>query len=571
MQTRASIGTAQSARIQSKVMGLPTFVRKWLKSRYLSTFSFTCPGMPTVCVYDLMQDLKFLPPDKNYTQVGEVIDYYVSKMKAILYKPNSTIRTLIVMVDRAPPPIKRLVTHGARYKNKDVLPTEGAPYLNSGKLPEGPWIRFAGNYQLLEREFYARLFNALMAIVPKPGQMLVLHGFPGYSEWATVHHQHAYSTTSNARGQMLRVHTWTIDELPLTEEREKQDSKLYERVFINEHVAPCEQLPQGMIIKQEWTEASNSISEADGAMFFYDHFFPHDNIIFMCNDGDVFRYALLYSFERLNGNNNTFRNCHYLRIPYKVKEGKEYFGTGAAPAYEYVDFNALYVAVNEDVAMRAAGLQNNVATLCFLMIMAASDFFKDHMKGIGKEKVVWSTFMSHLNLFTHMVQMSKGVVPDTREPRSVVLDEDLYVHFVNLCYKEKYVPKKQKPSYEEVELKCNSTAFAQKDVEYCMPDIDTKRVWCRRVEWNMEYELNTPRNKCPDPFRTVDGISYYGYEIKDDGEPTLAKCVSERNDVPLDEVFAQHLLRNRKRGGRPILSEDKKRKIIEEYDEEGAV
>lgn len=556
-------------------MGLPTFVREWLKTRYLHCFKFSLDGVPTVAIKDLMEDIKFIPPDANYSTVGDVVGYFVSKIKAILFKPGTSIRTLIVMVDRAPPPIKRLVTHGPRYKGKDVLSAEEGPYLgahDTDLLFDGPWIRFAGNYKLLQRELYPRLFNALMTLQVKPGQMLILHGFPGYTEWTTVHYQHAYSTVGNGRGQVLQVHTWcTASELPLTEARERNDPDLYNRVFINEHVAPCAEHPRGFIRREEWAEARNDIAEADAAMFYYDHWFGNENVLLMCNDGDVFIYGLLYAYERLVQANNTFRNQHHLRIPFKVKKGTEYFGTGPVPPYEYVDFNALYVAVNEDPIMRAAGMQHNVASLCFLMILAETDFFKGHMKGLGKDTIVWTTFMDHLRFFTHLVQMSKGVVPDSRTPRTSIIDADLFIQFVNLCYAEKYTSKKKSKedqTHEQIEATCNATKNAQKDPDYCMPSTETKRVWYARAKWNFEYIVNTLRGNqhSPDPFKQLDGQSYYGYVRLPDGSAAVAERVCDRDYEAVDEVFAQHLLKNRKHGGKPTLTEDKKRKIVEAFE-----
>lgn len=323
-------------------MGLPTFVRKHLSTKYLPAFTFELKGNPTVAIYDLMQDLKFLPAD--VTTLESAINFYINKIKSILYKNGTSIRTIIVMVDRKPPPVKRMVTHGKRYEKKDVLKGKG-PFLPEcgADLVPTPWIRFAGNYKLLQREFYPRLFNAFINgqnIVPKVGQSIILHGFPGYAEYVAVYKQQPHMINNNHLGHELQLHTWNIArELPIKKERELRDPDLYNRVFIIENVAPSQQFPNGYMRREEWEDAKNDISEADGAMFFYDHWFQRDEIIFMCNDGDIFAYSLLYAAERVTMN-NSFRNNHYIRIPNKTTDG--FFAEGETPTYEYIDVNRMY-------------------------------------------------------------------------------------------------------------------------------------------------------------------------------------------------------------------------------------
>lgn len=562
-------------------MGLPTFVRNYLRTKYLPAFTFELKSNPTIAIYDLMQDLKYLPDE--ITTLDSAINFFISKIKAILYKNGTSIRTIIVLVDRKPPPVKRMVTHGARYKDKDVLKGKG-PFLpeNGNDLIPTPWIRFAGNYKLLQRELYPRLFNAFIDgnhIVPKPGQSIILHGFPGISEWVTVYKQQPHVLNTNFAGQELHLHKWNVaTELPLTKEREQNDPDLYNRIYIIENVAPSPQFPVGYMRKEEWVEAKNDISEADGAMFFYDHWFQNDEILFMCNDGDVFAYGLAYSSERVTMN-NTFRNVHRVRIPNKTVD--DFFEKDDRPKYEYVDFNALYCMVKEDPEMKAAGVQNHVMTLVFLMIMAESDFFKGHMKGVGKDKFVWKTFLSSMSVFRHMVQSSKGVVPSTRTPRAIYLDEDLFRIFVNYCYVEKYGKSarkslKRKPdanlTYDELAEQCKKGANAQKDAEYHMPSRNKIRLWSRQVLWNLYYYRNTPfgNEHSPDPFEKLDDLPYYPYVMDEKtGKYEMSNVVCARQK-PIDEVFAQHLYRNRRKRTNGHLADaptdETKKRLIDAFD-----
>lgn len=540
-------------------MGLPTFARRYINQTYNGAFSYVCPkgpqGDPTVCVYDLMKDMKWMP--ETVLTVDDALTFLTNKIKDLLLK-MPTIRVVIICVDRKPPPVKRMVTHGKRYKGKDVFEAKNGPYLPtkaSGLIPT-PWIQFAGNYKLLQREFYPRLFNAFMdgsKIAPNPGQMIVLHGFPAYSEWVTVYGQQNYHIGTNDRGQIKQVHMWRTDiELPITKAMEKEDKDLYNRIYVFENVPPCAQFPQGYLRREEWLEAKNDISESDGAMFFYDHWFQNENIMFICNDGDVFAYGLLYSYERVTSQ-NTFRNNHIICIPYKKTKDNEWFAPDAIPKNEYVDLNQLYVMVKEDASMKAAGVQNNVLTLVFLLIMAESDFFKEYMKGLGADTIIWKVFFSNLKMFSHMVQSSKGVAPSTRTPREIVLDEDLFRLFTHYCYIQKYgktVKKKAKTddiTYEMLKEHTQSGAKGAKDPDYHLPDRNKIRLWARQVEWNLLYYRNTPfgNDHSPNPFQMWEGLPYFPY-IKNPttGKPEMTTVVSARRK-PVDEVYSQHFYVNR--------------------------
>lgn len=559
-------------------MGLPTFARKYLKETYTDAFSFSAPdgsGKPTVCVYDLMKDLKYMP--ENIQTLGDAIIYLVSKIKYVLLK-IPTIRVIIVCVDRRPPPVKRMVTHTGRYKSKDVFETKGGPYLPRlmKDLIPSPWIRFAGNYKLLQREFYPRLFNAFMDgqhIVPSPGQMIVLHGFPGYTEWITVYGQKNHHIGTNERGQIEQVHHWKVDgELPITKGMEREDPDMYNRVYVIENVPPCAQFPNGYLRKEEWKEAKNDISEADGAMFYYDHWFQNENILFICNDGDIFSYALLYSSERTTAQ-NTFRNNHFICIPYKKIKDNEFFAPGQIPAYEYIDVNRLYVLVKEDACMKAAGVQNNVLTLVFLLIMAGSDFFKEYMKGLGAETVIWKVFFGNLKMFSHMVQSSKSVTPSTRTPRVIVLDEDMFRIFTHYCYIQKYgktARKKAKTddlTYDMLQNHTRKGANGEKDSDYHLPDRNKIRLWARQVEWNLLYYKNTPfgNEHSPNPFEMWDGLPYYPYvkEGLETGKPEMTTVVSAKRK-PIDEVYSQHMYANKKKTEKKI-SNEQKQAVIDAY------
>lgn len=576
-------------------MGIDSFVRAYLKRHYTRAFSFTMPNNHSIVIMDLMEHMKSVP--KSVITLDDLTWHLVNKIKVNLFKKGN-VRVLVVLVDKDPPPVKRMVEHENRYKGKDVLDPKDGPYLpvKGTDLIVNPWIRFAGSYINLQRELYPRLLNAFMDpyyITPRPGQSIIFHGFPGYCEYETVFKQQPYALEQNSRGEVKRIHQWNVaTELPITEEMEKRDKDLYNRVFIYENVVACEMYPRGFIRKEEYVDAKNSINEADGAMFFYDHYFQNENILYCCNDGDIFPYGILYGFERIV--KGTFRNIHYACLPYKKEKDNEFFADGDVPDFEYVDLNMLYILICDDINFKAAGVQTPIGTMAFLIIMGGSDFFHDYMKDLGAEKVIWATFFKCLKLFSHMIQIPQGVTPSTRTPRPVILDEELFRLFVLYCYIEKYgdsiekektkqSKKKRKNTkiglpysggpeitLNDLKLRCKHDAKGnpRDDTDLHVPSRNTIRLWSRQVLWNLLYFKNAPfgAQHVPDPFELYDGVPYYPY-VRDaeTGKPKMIDVVCARQK-PVDEVHSQWLYRNRRKD-KKTLTQEKKQKIIEEFDE----
>lgn len=234
-------------------MGIQSFVRQYLKSKYGKAFSFSPPGDVTVVIKDLMEHMQTIP-EASINSLDDLLQFHVNIVKSVLYSQGNRIHTMHILVDREPPPVKRMIEHKERYKKIDMLPAEGAPYLpvkGSDVIPN-PWIRFSSNFRLRQREYFPRLFNVLMDerwIMPRPGQKIVLHGFPGYSEYVRVYSQKKDAFEGNARGEILQIHRWNpATELPITPEMEERDPDLYNRVYMFQHVPPCSEWPQGLIL-----------------------------------------------------------------------------------------------------------------------------------------------------------------------------------------------------------------------------------------------------------------------------------------------------------------------------------
>lgn len=513
-------------------MGLPTETREALKKRYSKAFSFSIGNdRPTVAIYDLMMDVKFAPD--NVKTINDMITYLTNKIMTILRSREYAIREIVVAVDRAPVPVKKMIAHKKRYKSKQILEANCGAHLdaNPNSAIPSPWIGFAGNFHLLQRELYPRLFNAFMMMTPPyPGQTIYLHGFPGTTKWVTTYQQNAFALGTSPYGEIEEVQLWNTQyDLPITEDMEKKDPNLYQRIYMIQHTE------QGQLLRNEWKEAKNDIAEVDSAMFYYDHWFQNQTILLLCNDGDIFSYGLLYSYERVTPQ-NAFRNKHIGCLKYKKKKG-DIFPPDEVPKWEYIDFNELYVLVKEDPQMRAAGVQNPIVTLVFIIIMTGTDFFEQYMQGVGVKDHIWKPFFEHIELFTHLVQSSNGVLGSTRTAREIILDEDLFRIFVYFCYQHKY---NKDASYEELKLLCSK----RKKEEEHLPDRNTVRLWARQVEWNLLYYKNSPFGKPPDPFEKLGDLPYFPYINDAEKGPIQVDAVAPRRKH-IDEVYLQHMWKRR--------------------------
>jgi len=567
-------------------MGLESWTKERLIKWYRHAFSYDLKAAPEVAIVDLMQFLKAIPDD--IITLNDLVGFYVSIVLALFNKYPS-LTHIVVCVDRAGvhSPVKAMVTHTKRYKGVDVLDPAKGPYLPlKGIEPiPTPWINFAASGANMRRELYPRIFNAFMDgnLVLGPGKSIILHGFPGRSQSVRVRATYTGNGTGDSGGYAEQVQRWVGHELPISAEDEARDPDLYNRVYFVQHVAPCQQYPRGMMRRVEWKEAKNKIGEADLAIVHYDHHFKDKTQLLIINDGDALPITLLYASERHLAN-NTFRNRQFIRLPYKKTKNNEFFEEGNVPKYQYVDVNQLYCDVNNDKRFLKAGVQHRILTMVFLLIMSGTDFFKNYMKGIGAEKGIWPTFFSKLELFSHLVQMPKGLPANTRCQRDIVLDEDAFRQLVHYCYLNKFgksarkLCKKGEPfTHEVLARKVNSGKRAQKDPEWGYPSRQKIRVWGRQVLWNALYWKNGPMGVIysPDPFERYDELPYYGYERDpENNKPIMAQHVSVRQK-PVDETMAQHLLRNREvfrmRKRRHQATEDvervteKQREVVEEF------
>lgn len=574
-------------------MGLPTNERDELfRQTFSECVTFTYPKgpeAPVVVICDFMMFVKSLPEDLHPTK-HDVIGYFVNRVKNIMFSNKLFVTRCVVMVDGATDPVKKVVAHAVRYKNKDVLSSKRGPYMpksDMGLMPT-PWISFAGNQKLLRRELYPELFNAFMScrFTPKPGQALILSGFPG-----RTHLQHTQADSWDQpidveTGDAICVKLWDVEhELPITEAMERQDPHLYHRSFIVEHVAPCPEFPAGVLRVREEPRFASDISEADLRMFWFERFFPDANVIFLCNDGDALTIGAAYAKRRFLGigqelNPKTgaverryqFRGSHVVCMPYKKADKQGLFQDGQRPEYEFFNLDILYQSICEYAPFHGI-VQDEVATLMFLVIMSRTDFFQNFLTGMTSKTIIRPCFLENIELFTHLIQVSKGNACDLNSIRQVVIDEDAFELFIYYCYlykHEEVVLKKSKGdkkiSFEQLRAKTLEGKNGAKD-EYQLPTRNKIRMWCRQVEYNMRYWLNGPVDHAPNPFEMWFDVPYYPYQRNEQtGKPEKIDHVSPR-PKPVDEVFAQHLLeRKQERGKNRKRTRSIKQNVVSEFE-----
>ena len=575
-------------------MGIAKFVRDFTRDHYIQAFSYEPPAFldplfsrpnktrPGMEASDYMRFIKGKP--QGIDKLNHLISWIVNNARATLEARNG-INTLVVQVDKVVNDMKRLVCYDKRYKNKNVFDEKEGPFLpqeDDGPLPED-WMAFAGNSKLLRRELYPRLYNAFLnpaMITPGPGQTLILDGFPGLVRNLPVYDNAPWEKTYVGRTDFRKVVCmWEMNHLPITEEMEEADPDLYNRVFAIKGHAPSQKYPNGLLTVEEWEEARNSIGEADLRLFFYQKWYEHHDQVISANDGDLIPISLLLCKERLNGSRWT--NGVWLKLKKPGGDSSELL-KDMDTRYEYINVNTLYDSIMKDSHFKAAGVQNPVATFVFLMILGETDFVKNHFFNVGKEKVVWKVFWQKLHMFSHMVQLSTATTPSMHIPRTIVLDEELFILFTGYCYTQKYgesarnlskfkknknwkvdktQPKFIDPPEEELKSKWplllkdrtrkKASGKIQENEKYYYPEKTQVRKWCRWIEWNMLYWINGARDADskfdPDVFETHRGFPYYGF-IRDPEtqNPTPAPCVSARRKS-VDEVYKIHLLKTRQK------------------------
>lgn len=520
--------------------------------------------VPTVAVIDLMQYI--MSVEDGGIPLDRCLEGFSNNVKWIMLRKGSTIRTCIVAVDLAPLPVKKLVVGDKRRSKVDVYPCEGLAYPRAGYLPvdgqrpvPSEWKRFACSQKLLRRELYPRLFNMFMScrfFTPNVGQSLILSGFPGRSHYQTLHVQAPWESFRNDGGEVWQIRYWDeARELPITPAMEAEDPDLYHRAYMVQNVVPCMQYPQGGIVRAEWVEGRSTLSEVDARMFWFDHFFRTEHMMFYCNDLDVFCVGGMYARERCvakpayqtTGGDDVhkrggykFRNRHTVCLPYRRKD-KDQPGKGPQ---RFINLNMFYELVCEHPPFRAAGVASPMTLLAFMAALAGTDFIGKFLCGLGAEKIIYPTLLENLCEFRYLVQVNDVAGEgQTRRRRDIIMDEDAFKQFVRYCYLAKT---SETAAYKkDVEAgRVRSLSYSElKKRAPTMPSANEIRLRCRQMEYCLSMWRNAPLGYEPDPFQQWFGMPYFPY-VKDPvtGDPAMVQAVAPQSRC-VDETFAANLKR----------------------------
>ena len=617
-------------------MGIEKWVKQFLKKRYRDRKNPAKNAFPkdplewakegernrmdNVLIVDMMQYMKHKPEDVR--TLGDLKQYIMSQVRRRIDSYGGRIEVIILCFDQKVTDhhcnVVKTICYKKRYKNVDFYPEDGGPYLpkqDNGQLPP-EWNRFCGNSNLLRRELFPIIYNCCLdsryiqlRFHKTPdgrcfGQTLILQGLPGLTYDRVPGMKDTYATyltkgfndpssVDALKEAMQSLVPWSPDWLPISKEAEEEDRDMYNRVYFIKAVPPGvdHRFPNGFLHTDEWKDARNNLGEADLAMMYFDRFYANQNQIIDINDGDIFPISLLYAPERING--NTWRNRQLLALPKKGKKKKDPPNREEDPSppkedvvivdaprllvkrkatHTYCDVNILYSRICDDPLFGDSGVQNHALMLVFMIILSGTDFFKDSFGGIGVEKIIWKTLTGKFNVFHHLVQSTKNIIPDPLSMRAVVIDEVAWREFAYYCYVEKHgkaVRTKLKRSQDEqISLKDIKVHLSKrKYVSQRFPERNLIRRWGRQILWNLEYWLNGPRYKqdpktlkavnFPDPFLRVGEESYYGYEKDyETGTMRFTPRVTTQLRV-VDEVYSQHF-----KQPPPETQPRKKRKIV---------
>ncbi len=338
----------------------------------------------------------------------------------------------------------------------------------------------------------------------------------------------------------------------------------------------------------------------------YQRFFPDCDFLVYMDDGDALPIALLHSFDRLfhgqfhrnmwickprkgGSKRELLRRKRHKKLPIKwtpqekadeqemldimEKTGKTWETLELErPKQIYINVNKIFAKIMEDPRLMGV-VQNPVAFVVGAIVLTGTDYFSTpFLHGLGAQQKIWPVLFRNAKRFAHLVQMALDAPPDPLAWRDVVVDEERFVEFCELCYIENT---KNCDTIDQVK-----EAFAQREAErlhrinclvakliakgdhikadeermklepgkhnIVMDRLDM-RVRCRHFWWNLLYWANASRphyERAPDIFQTDDSkFSLFGFTICPITRLGIAAaCVSPEPPIFIDETFSRHLI-----------------------------
>lgn len=575
-------------------MGIKKVCKQWFLKTFPKCVGFDPPGRVGLVSIDMMQYLKApLPDDVVTTQ--DLLNYLVRQI-TVHFENRSGATVVVANFDLGSPYPKKLVAHKQRYAdkrcvkckshpdlrfdpacsepekcvNKDPLPyKDNHRWLHADLTQELPvrgkhWIRFAGDSRNLRAELYPLLMNELLLTYPRcPNQMIIVNGLPARTTLISPEdHMYENGYSPKKDDTRVRVIKWLPHELPVP-----LVDALFRVVFMIKWMPPTPARPTGWVLMTECPEMQNDILEADNSVYFFARFFPDLDQMIVINDGDALPIGLLRMAEEFRGENRRPPTT-WLRLPYRdLTEQRELFPNGNVPPFQYINLTQMYAELSGFKPFLMRDVQNPVATMVFLTILAGTDFFQNFCPGIGfktswhadeakrkkQKNGVWDTFFEDLEAYSHMVQWySNSMIRDPTAKRRIVVDRDLFRVFTYKCYANKYMKGQGRVSVSDLRVRCSK--FKRETRR--LPTRDTIDVWAQNATWVANYWVNACRDIYIDPLERVEDQSYWGYETEG-----IAASVHPKQK-PVDEVFKRHFYRRRQKAPAVVqVSPAKKRKV----------
>ncbi len=587
-------------------MTLETWVKEQLEKMFPTCFSYTAPDNISLVSCDYMQFSKGSPPMQKYPPRDDNDGYIMNRKQLVTYFGNQMIKltdkspVAVVCFDKSSPVVKKIVCHKDRYERRCKLCRAIAPELPYGRTAdaayfdpkcdkgcigdqifwyeEGPhlgtsedaiipgeirndWSRFSSDSRNLFYELYPLIANLILKWEPPVGRMLYISGLPFHTKVVDeVKFNEGFAPTSRRADiftKRVQVVEWegvnsrdaNDAAIPL------YDMEILNRVYVIEGMSNSSgvRLPTR---REEVPSMYNTIHEGDNAIFFFSHFFPGGTIpppkhVYLINDGDAISIGVLRALEDIRGPETTDRE-HWLCLPIKSNGKKGKLAALGARNCKFQYINLTKLCREMDTHPQLRNLQSPIASMIFLIILSGTDFFNGEFcfgiggKGKINEKTgelrtygIWDTFFEGVasGQYSHLVQF----YPNVRDPmteRRIVIDRVLFRVFTESCYTNRFGRKKGSTYDMLVAASAN-----QKNPKKKLPDEGIIYRWSSQIDWNMNYWANAWRNIYIDPFRKVDGKSYYGYEEKEGSSGTITNIVAMRQDPPLDEVYKRHFVK----------------------------
>jgi len=583
-------------------MTIQTIVKEWVLGYFSGCVKRQPPKEIGVVIVEMMAHVKGTLPSSVNT-IRKLLEH-LERLITGHFDTTLNTHTVIVCFDLKSTVAKNIMTRPERQDKrcklckttetfhpdckrktpcKDVPPPlkfEDGPYFSNNlddALPVEPheWTRFAGDSRNLRRELYPRLVNQLLMSYPRrPGQTIYVSGLPFQTRnILPAEYFEECGYVAGRETNRIRVVQWPDEHLTLP----LLSDELFNKVFRIHWMYPSPERPNGWKLVTECPEMQHDIHEADNSIFFFTQFFPQGTrLMITINDGDALPIGLLRTAEDFANFDEPYHRV-WIRLPYLVGDAKHKAKYGNVPRhrYDYINLTKLYKKISNDQLFVQSGVQNPVATVVLLMILAGTDFFKGYCPGIGyktdwkpkstrQKNGIWDTFMEDLGNYSHMIQWY--TLDMTRNPtifRRIVIDYDLFEHFTYKCYFNKYLSNNPSPTLADLRVHCSKSKSSSAN----LPSKQQIRMWYGWLDHNVTYWANAVRNIYVDAYEKIDGKSYYGFE---NGRTTADVYPGMRE---VDEVFSRHFYSQKqkekqKQTASALISSPKRRRIVSDMKDE---